>query len=498
MQQAGAGNGRRAALLLGGIVAAAFLLRLWRLGGHGLWTDEAYTLNVALRSAAGVLAERDQTPPLFALVLHVWIQVAGTGAAAVRLPSVLAGTGTVLLVHRVALRYLRPGTALGVAGMVALSLYFVILSQEARAFSFLLLLTAGSYLALLRLQERWTWGRAAAYAAVTVLLLYSHLYGVFFLAAQHAHLLASGWRRWADPRWLGIQAAIGLLFLPWLPALLEATDRVGDGFWIEAPGVDEFYWTRFILSGSRVLGYVLPALAAWALVQDLQARRRPPAAPAPPGPAPGAAAPAGLLWAWLVLPVAVPYLVSYAYPMFTPRYVLPAAIPLMVLAARALERGLEPRWRAAAMAGILAIQAVTLGAYFAAPGELVDSRQDWPAAAQLIEGQARPGAVAVFNKGYCDSGSDRDLACAYALHARRQDIRLVPFFFEDRGVSRPVDPESVRELGPLVGNASDVWVLYSYPSDEEMLIPGELERLGYHAAGNWSFKRVDVHRFLRG
>jgi len=476
---------RNVAYALAGITLVALVVRLWNLGSMGLWTDEAYSFHVAHRATvAGVLSDQDQTPPLFVLLLHYWMMIFGTSTAAVRMMSVLAGVGAVPILYFVATRFASARASLLAASTAALAVYFVIISQEARAFALLLLLSCASMLALLRLLEKPSLRRAAVYIVLTALMLYSHLWGIFFLMAQNLYVLVGRTPigPWWRPRWLGIQAAIGLLFLPWLPSLLLATQRVSGHFWIEAPGWDDVYWSIYDLSNGHLDVIVAPLLLVLAVAtlrrwKTDEARKD------------------ALLWAWLAVPVVVPFLFSFWHPIFTPKYVVTAAAPVQVLVAKSLDRLLpNPRRFTAAATALVAVSALLVVAFFGT-GQGLDSRQDWTSTMALVEGQAAPGAVVLFNKGYCDSASDRDLACSWEIYQKRSDLRLVPFFFEEKGVSPAVNATSVAQLDGLVAAAPQVWLVESYPSDVDHLIPGQLEHAGFHEAGHWNFKKVEVARF---
>src|ERR1700676_2257923 len=66
------------------LFVVGLVLRFWT-RSH-LWLDEALTVNIAalpLRQIPGAL-RHDGAPPLYYAILHVWIRMFGTSAAAVR------------------------------------------------------------------------------------------------------------------------------------------------------------------------------------------------------------------------------------------------------------------------------------------------------------------------------------------------------------------------------------------------------------------------------
>lgn len=514
----------------------AFALRAWRLGGD-LWTDEMYSVHVAQRSLAQVLADRDQTPPLFVLLLHAWMGFAGSSDVAVRIPSLVAGTLAVPLVHRIARRLVSPSGALVATAIAALAIYPIILSQEARAYAVLTTLTLASMLALMRLEESPTRARAAAYVVTTAALLYSHAYAIFPVLGQVLHvgsgLLLSprtetrpspsaGAPRLSGKMAMTSFAAIGLLFLPWVPRLLESNTRVASGFWIDPPKAIDAFWTVYVVTGGwfpMVAGLIVLVVAlVWGARASRTARvagartATVSAADSVPTAASGAASismvdsptataipsrtrPLRLVALWFGVTLLVPVAVSFAHPIFTPRYEAPLAVAWILLLVAAVWR-LPRTWRMAASAVLVAASIVSVSVFFAY-GRLEDSRQDWTGTVATIESRAVPAAVVLFNHGSCDSNSSLDTACSYERYAHRTDLRLVAFFLEDRGLSHPVNATSVTALDAVVAGTDQAWIVYSYPNDRERLIPQRLVKDGFVEVGHWDLKRIELIQFQR-
>jgi len=479
--------GRAWLAVLAVLTMSALLARAVNLGGPALWTDEMYSFSIASGPLRPLLVEQDQTPPLFALLLHFWIMVAGSGDLALRVPSALAGTAAVPVTFFVARRYLDPAASFLAAGLIALSVYGVVVSQEARPYALFLLLAGTGMLTLQRFEERPDRGRAVAHGAVAVLLLYTHAYALLFVAAHTLYMLLrhggdAAWRR----RWLALQGFVAVAYAPWLPTLLASSQRVAGDFWLQPPGRMEALRTLSTLAGSWAGPYVavpLLALAVWWTARATRGRLR------------DSGDRSSLLWLSIGLPVALPFILSYALPVYTPKYAIPASIPVVILAVVALRR-LTVAWRPPAFAVVtgilLAISTGMVASYFVA-GQPEDRKQDWRTAAALVEVAPASTAV-VFNNGYCDSVSTAPM-CAFGRYSGRTDLRLVPFFFEDHGMAPPVTNASVQQLGPLVAGAPEVWVVYTYGGSDNGLIAQELERLGYRYIEAWEPKNLVVQRF---
>src|SRR3989304_5716394 len=98
----GAAQTTRLPLTLGAVLLAAAALRLWGLGHKSLWFDEAYSVYIArqaLEEIPRLLRLYDTHPPLYYVLLHLWMGVAGQSEVAVRVPSVGARLAAIGLPH---------------------------------------------------------------------------------------------------------------------------------------------------------------------------------------------------------------------------------------------------------------------------------------------------------------------------------------------------------------------------------------------------------------
>lgn len=204
------------------LVLLAFGLRLARLTFQPLWWDEGWSVYFATMDIGNMLewTAVDIHPPLYYLLLHVWIQLFGSSVASVRLLSVVIGTLTVLLIY-VTGRLLNRRGALIAAFLLAISPLHIYYSQEVRMYGLVALLgLAASLFALqwdVEQRDSWNW---AGYVLVATAALYTQYYAGFLLLALNLVVLV----RWLRGRhgsqslasWLAAQLTVFLLFLPWL------------------------------------------------------------------------------------------------------------------------------------------------------------------------------------------------------------------------------------------------------------------------------------------
>jgi 4-amino-4-deoxy-L-arabinose transferase-like glycosyltransferase len=130
---------------------------------------------------------------------------------------VLAGTATVAVVYAIARVSVGRAAGLIAAGMIAVAPFAVFYGIEARPYATMIFLVAVSTLALmhaLRTRHPAWW---ILYTLATAAAAYTHYTAIFLLAAQGAYSLWAGRDRLAQP--LLANAAVVLLYLPWLPNL---------------------------------------------------------------------------------------------------------------------------------------------------------------------------------------------------------------------------------------------------------------------------------------
>lgn len=364
---------------------AGFALALAGLTRDSLWADEAFTLwavrddarpprgvgataRFLAASLGGALARAraDVHPPLYFLLMDAWTLAAGESVFAARLPSALALLLGAAAAHTLGARLFSRRAGLLAAALLLTAPLAVYYAREARMYTLLLALAAGSTLAYAAWRARPTRRRGLAWGLLTALLLYTHYAGALAIAAQAAHArLTRGGARALAPL-----ALAGALFAPWLPALAAQIQAHGGP---AALPVDT-------VSGAAALWLALTAgawpLCALALALGLAAgaaRRRG----------------AGLIALWLLLtPAALLALNAAGWPAFQLRYAI-ALVPAwaLLLAASLTPRPLPEargsrarrgRWKIVRAGLALVLIAAQLAAYDA----LWPPKPRWDAAAR--------------------------------------------------------------------------------------------------------------------
>jgi hypothetical protein len=154
-----------------------------------------------------------------------------------------------------------------------------------------------------------------------VLLVYSHYYAAFIVAAANAFVITRRLvSRTPTPSlalWFAMQAVVVLCVLPWVPFVLDSVTKVQGGFWIPRPNLE-----LFVKMAAYHGGYATPMAAGLVLYAWIAHRRvgelvsRQPEALSP-------SAPLALLSWWLLLPLALPVVMSFVVqPLFHHRYTI--------------------------------------------------------------------------------------------------------------------------------------------------------------------------------
>jgi mannosyltransferase len=129
-------------LALPALVVVGAWLRFSELDSRSFWRDECLTVRgiglPVVEWLDGLLAT-ERTPPLYYLFMKVWAGLFGLSEAAMRFPSALAGTLTILVAYAVARRLVSPRAGLAAAAIAATSPMLVWFSLDARPYAFLVL-----------------------------------------------------------------------------------------------------------------------------------------------------------------------------------------------------------------------------------------------------------------------------------------------------------------------------------------------------------------------
>ncbi len=376
------------AAVVAALVAVSTLLRLPGLATW-YWIDEGISVGIASHPLADIpgLLTRDGSPPLYYLLLHVWMALFGSSEVATHSLSLMFAAATVPAAWWAGRSLFGRRVGLVAAVLAAANPFLSLYSRETRMYTLVALLgvlVAGSFLHVFAFGRR---RYLPLFVASLVLLLYSHTWGIF-AAAGCAAALAPCLLARADRRRVLADAALGfgtaaLLFVPWLPTLAFQAAHNG------APWSPRPVPREALSAVSEVLGdlheRVLVALviAGGATVFALVRRGRTPE---------GAATRAmGLI---IAVTVALGWLSAQVSPAWATRYFSVFVAPILLLAALALARSGSPG--ILALVVILVIWTQPLAVVFGLRQPVArDDKAADRAVADVVAPHLRPGDLVV-------------------------------------------------------------------------------------------------------
>ncbi|MCL2419888.1 MAG: glycosyltransferase family 39 protein [Conexibacteraceae bacterium] len=212
------------------VLAAA--LRFYGLGHQGFWYDEASTALLVKFSPGqmlGLIPQTESTPPLYYCVAWVWSRLFGDTEAGLRSLSALVGVLVVPVAYFAAKKLLASRrAALITAALTACNPLLIWYSQEARAYSLLVLLCALATLAFAYARATPDPRLLGAWALASILALLTHYYAVVAVAPQAAWLLYEHRRRRSVQLAIASVVVCGLALIP----LVVAQSNTGHDAWI--------------------------------------------------------------------------------------------------------------------------------------------------------------------------------------------------------------------------------------------------------------------------
>ncbi len=320
---------------IGALLVVSVLLRTRELGA-GFWIDEGLSVGIADRPLADIpgVLRQDGSPPLYYLLLHVWLAIAGRSEESVHGLSVLFAALCVPAAFWAGstLSGRRAGWIAGL--LAAVNPFLTQYAQEGRMYALVALLGLLSTTFWLQafvlggdegdgadtIRRRPLIGFAVAFSA----MLYAHNWAVFFGAATGIAWLVLLWRAGPGERrrllrdGLLAYGGVVLLYAPWLPTALYQASHTGAP-WSNVPTLAALASVPARLFGEVAEVAVLLAagsgVAALLRVRDARAR-----------------AVAALLLIG-VATIVIAWLASQVSPAWATRYLAAGIAPLLLAAA---------------------------------------------------------------------------------------------------------------------------------------------------------------------
>jgi hypothetical protein len=314
------------------LMALSAFLRSRQLSGQ-FWMDEGLSVGISSHSLLHIptVLRHDGSPPLFYLMLHVWMSIAGNSESATHSLSLIFGVLTIPVGAWVAWMLWGRWAAFIAAVLFALNPFLSAYSEETRMYTLMALLgllaTAGLIQGFVYRKRRYL----ILFTVCQALMMYTHAWGIFF-GVGAAIALIPVWRGSEDRRAILRDALIcfgsaGVLFLPWVPTLLYQAAHTGSP-WDSAPNFGApVQISRNLMGGDRATTALVLAAAIGLAPYFLSKYRR--------------SRDAYAMWILILLPIGTlgfGWLVSRFSPAWQYRYFAPIVAALLFLAAWGMSR----------------------------------------------------------------------------------------------------------------------------------------------------------------
>lgn len=338
-------NTKSTYFILGIILVAGFLLRIYKLSSQSIWLDEAYSIYHSQQDFIHAISFKDTSPALYYVLLHLWIKLTGTSAFSVRLLSVFFGTASVFIIYLLGAHIFNKKVGIYSALLVSFSPLHIYFSQEARTYSLFFALTLLSmyfYSKLNKVTSKWI---IAGYLISTAFLIYSHLYALLIVLVQNLHqFIVNRLKLSREVKvWILMQF---IIFIFYIPRIIQLPGIIADNFhtWISRPSfLQLIYMIYFFFSGMVFSFYGLALMLICALLV-LRYKFR-----------------SNIFFTlWIFIPVIIPFTYSLFFtPIFIPKYSYFVSLPLYIMASRSLF-GMKAEIRSILISAMIILSIATL------------------------------------------------------------------------------------------------------------------------------------------
>lgn len=444
----------RTGLALFIILSIGFILRIYHLNAESFWLDECVSVNTANLNPVAIITQHYNSfhPPLYYLVLHFWIKLAGGAEASTRFFSVIVSLGSIFMVYRLGRLLFSKEAGLLSALIVSISTYHIMYSQETRMYGLVVLLALFSMYFFIRLQKKRSPGTIVCYLAATFPMLLTHYSALLVLLVQNIYMFTVWTLRKTDEKgisiksWALLQGSFLVLCLPFIGMWLGRLARIeGSPFWLHKPTIHAVMTTFKAYAGSYILLPVFLLLAVVSLAGGMNL----------------------LVLVWLIVPqVMVIVLSIFSVPLYSTKYMLIMSIPLYLLAADGLVRIRYRVLKAAIIAVIVIFSAVSLSGYYSNV-----RKPQWRDAVRFIEEHVKPGDVLVFN----DRLSKSVIFDKYYFKKKS----VVEMLYPGASIKAPYILPTVEDTEYLLKSVkryNRIWIVLSHTKDADGMIPRIFKR----------------------
>jgi mannosyltransferase len=286
-----------------------FLFRLIRLTSQDICIDEPFTIYHAQFGVGEIIQYLEPTnnPPLFEILLHFWIKVFGISEFSVRFLPSLFSSLAVIYIYKCGARFFSFGTGITASLLYVFSTHSVYYAHDCRVYSLFVFLTAASLYFFIKIVSAEN-NRKDVIVLILVnsLMVYAHYFGFIVWFVEFVFVLL-----YARESLKIILMLFGISFLVYIPQVFVLGDRFfhsAAGTWVKEPnGLEAIYNMVWKFSNMPVTA-VLCILILVGSVAVLIIRKE------------KWSQPEKFVSFAFVLPFISMYFISFAIPVYNPRY----------------------------------------------------------------------------------------------------------------------------------------------------------------------------------
>lgn len=480
------------------IVSVGAILRLIGITHQSLWLDEAFSAYLAAHRFPEILAfvsGSDAHPPLYYLLLHVWL-IFGPSVLALRLLSAIASIASLLPMYWLGRRVANQRVALLATTLMTFSAFQVWYAQEVRMYALTTLAITLAMYAFVRAWQEAEFGFWVLFTCSMLVAFYLDYSALYVYSALVIWFALVGWRNVRMRRSFVLSGLVLFLgYLPWLPVLWQQL-FVGGGVlaWIGGANgsglmgvlADLFFNRSNLLQPdagpsamlANTLSLVLLAAALWL---------------------PRRASVYPFLAIWLCWPLLLGIIAGWLnHPILIARTMMvvqPALFLLLALAAEVYwprRRTSRLPWSRLMALGLCIGIFLTTNTVAQAAGWRTTLKEDWRGAARLVATNQQPGDLVLFNAYFTQMPFDyyfhQDSGPQTAVNERGFQTDEALLF------ANLIPPGSSLRSAADVSGYAHVWLILSHSgTPDDAFLP----RLSSHyvAVRQWRYPGIIVQLF---
>ncbi len=487
---------------IGGLLVVGGLLRFIGITHQSLWLDESFSAFVSAHRFSTILnfvAGSDAHPPLYYLVLHVWM-LFGQSALALRTLSALASLASVVVTYGLGRSLSNARVGMFAAALMALSAFQAWYGQEVRMYA---LTSLAALLAVWAFVRACDTGRAVfwfGYVGAMLVALYLDYTAFFVGAGLLVWFLRHGWKR-SELRlpYLASCVALFLGYLPWLPSLYRQTFVFGaltgwvsgsNGSGLVGALTDLFFnRTNLLQSSSGTIATLATIFSVAMLVIAFVAPRHERAYP--------------LLAYWLGVPCVLEALAEFLNHSLvigrTIMVVQPALFLLLALTAEsAWKRTHEGArsWPRLATLAILFALFVTTNLAAQSTSWTSTLKEDWRSAATVVATHQRTNDLVLFNSYFVQMPFDYYYAGELQATSKTVSVDERGYQLDESLLYQNLNtPHAAMVSGPMMSSYARVWLVLSHTgAPDDQSIPPWLQT-HYELLQVWQYPGVSVRLY---